>query len=372
VRGGVAVALLAAAAALPARSSPKTETSVFGNAPYDAPPAARGRIRIHFDFSAADQILEAVSSAKFDPVAAGQLQANSAIAAAIQSSGKPAAEFAHDLEGTFEADSRPQTFDLRSIRIDRNRWKIAVEGLKLEAEKLAVRSGDRAETLLPADVPFELTSEIEITFALPGLEDHLVLRDGERRLRVVVDLARAITLSSEGIAAERADSLSRLAAGETFRAAWDLYRKSTEAWQKPNPGNPVDVLSRAVCSVGPVALFAFDRNFFPLGVWLREPMIRALDAFNQEGRALLDPKTELDKRAELISSLRRGGLRPDPALSAGAFLADGVYQNLGADGLRKALAGGPQGLLEAYNAVAGKKSGLPPFAEPIQKQLAKH
>ena len=366
----IAIALFCAAA-LPAAGAPKGEKGAFGNAPYDAPPPTKGRIRVRFDFSGAEQILEAVSAPKFDAVAAAQIATNPAIAAAIRTSGRPEAEFAHDLEGTFETESRPQTFDLRSIRLDRERWKIALAGLKLEAEKLAARSGERAETMIPGDVPIELSSTIEITFALPGLEDHLVLRDGQHRVRVIVDLARAVTLSSESATEERSDSLSRLAAGETFRAAWDLYRQSSPAWQKPGAGNPIDLLARAVSSVAPVALFAFDHNFYPLGVWLREPMMHAVDSLNQEGRTLLDPKTELDKRAELLSSLRRGGLRPDPALGAGAFLADGVYQNLGADGLRQALSAGPQGLLVAYNSVAGKKSGLPPLSEPIQKQLAR-
>jgi hypothetical protein len=85
---------------------------------------------------------------------------------------------------------------------------------------------------------------------------------------------------------------------------------------------------------------------------------------------LSDPKTDLAQRAEVLASLRRPGLRGDPALGAAAFLADGIFQRLGRQELLLALAGGPSGLFEAYARASGKGSNLPPLSDALRKHAA--
>ncbi|MGH9441234.1 MAG: hypothetical protein ACRD16_03055, partial [Thermoanaerobaculia bacterium] len=117
----------------------------------------------------------------------------------------------------------------------------------------------------------------------------------------------------------------------------------------------------------PVSLYAFDRNFFPLSQWLHDPMLRGIDALNHEAALLLDPKTDLSQRAEILASLQRPGLRGDPAVGAAPFLADGVFQRLGRQELLRALAEGPRGLFEAYARASRKGSNLPPLSEGLRK-----
>lgn len=340
----------------------------FGNAPYDwtsAGPAAT-RVSVKLDLSAAEQILEALSADKPRPGDASALQGISAVRRQISESGKADTVWNQDFAAAFLPDSRPATFDFRSVRLDRDRWKVCLEGVKADAPEIARSAARRVEALLPADAALDLTAEVDLTFALAGIEDHVLFPEGDRKAVVLIDLGRAISGNPGNPRAQTAETLSRLAAAEAYRAAWESYRRSSPAWQRPGEG-PVDPLLRSVATVAPLALFAFDRNFFPLSRWLHDDMIGAIDALNQEGALLGDPKTDIGKRAELLTALRRPGLRPAPALSAGAFLADGVYQALGRQALVDALAKGPEGLFEAYEAAAGrKKSGLPPLSPKLR------
>ncbi|HWC64461.1 MAG TPA: hypothetical protein VG777_00155 [Thermoanaerobaculia bacterium] len=361
----------AAAAAFALRLGAAEPAPAFGNAPYDAAAPSPARISVRIDLSAADEILAALSPDKPRPGDASTLQANSAVRRQISESGKPDTVWNEDLAAAFQPESRPGTFDFRSIRLDRERWKVCLEGVKGDAAEIARSAARRADALLPPDFPAGFSAEVDLTFALAGIEDHVLFPEGNRRAVVLIDLGRAITENPGNPRAETAETISRLAAAETFRAAWASYLKSSPAWQKPGAG-PVDPLLRAVATVAPVALFAFDRNFFPLSRWLHEDLIRAIDAFNQEAAVLADPKTDIGKRAEILAGLRKPGLRPDAALSAGAFLADGVYQSSGRPALVDALANGPEGLFEAYAAAAAKKkSGLPPLTPKLRAARGK-
>jgi hypothetical protein len=360
MRSVFAASLLALA--VPLRAAAAAPAAAFGNAPYDAPPAKTGRVKITFDFSAADQILAALSAEKLNPTDPSTLQSLPAVRRQIADAGKETSVFAADLAGAFLPESRPSTFDFRSVRLDRDRWKVALAALTADREKLGQVAERRAEALLPADVALEYSADVQVTFALAGLEDHVLFPNGERRLVVLIDLGRTLAENAGTPREEAEEALSRLAAAEVFRVSWDAYRRTAPGWQKI-AASPVDPLERAVSAAGPVALFAFDRNFFPLSRWIHDDMIRAIDALNQELALLADPKTDLAKRSEILATLRRPGLRGDPAVSAGVFLADGVFQAQGAKALLDALAAGPEGLFAAYEAASSaKKSGLPPLS----------
>jgi hypothetical protein len=139
------------ALAVPLHAAAAAPAAAFGNAPYDAPPEKAGRVSITFDFSAADQILGTVSAEKLNPTDASTLQTLPAVRRQITESGKDTGVFAGDLAGAFLPESRPATFDFRSVRLDRDRWKIALAGLVADREKLAQTASRRAEAPLPAD-----------------------------------------------------------------------------------------------------------------------------------------------------------------------------------------------------------------------------
>jgi hypothetical protein len=351
------------------RAAPKNGAPAFGNAPYEAEPAGPEKIRVHIDFAAVEQILDALSAAKPKPGDASALRALPAVRDQITESGKDASDWDRDFANAFSEDSRPSSFDLRSIRLDRDRWRVALAGLHDDGDKIARLAARRAAALLPGDAPVELDSDVELTFAMAGLEDHAVARTGENRIRILIDVGHTVSTSTGDSPAERSDALARLIAGETFRAAWDRYRAASPGWQKA-AGSALEPLARAVTVAAPVALFAFDRNFYPLAQWLHDPMIRGIDALNHAAAGLLDPKTDLAVKAETLTALRRPGLRGDPAIGAGAFLADGVFQQLGHAELVRALAAGPTGLFEAYIRASGKGSNLPPLSEALRKHIA--
>ncbi|HET7451553.1 MAG TPA: hypothetical protein VFL12_02335, partial [Thermoanaerobaculia bacterium] len=345
---GVRIAVLLCAARL-AGGAAAPAAAPFGNAPYDAPApaAAAARIRVRVDTSAAEQILEALSRDKPKPGEAGALEGHGIIHRQISESGKGEAVWIEDFAAAFLPESQPGTFDLRSVRLDRERWRVALDGVRADAAAIAAGAASRAAALLPEDPPVTLDAEIDLTFALAGIEDHVLFTSRDGRAVVLVDLGRAISENPGNPRADTAEALSRLAAAETFRAAWDVFLRASPAWQKPDEG-PTAPLLRATATVAPIALFSFDRNFFPLSRWLHDDLIHAIDAFNQEVALLADPKTEIGKRAEVLAALRKPGLRPDPALSAGAFLADAVFQAGGRPALVGALASGPDGLFETY------------------------
>ena len=349
-------------------SGSKDVAPAFGNAPYEAEPVQPDRIRVAVDFSAAEQILEALSQEKPKPGDASTLRALPAVRDQIAESGKDPADWDRDFASAFQEESRPSAFDLRSIRLDRERWRVALAGLKADGDAVARLSARRAAALLPSDAPVKLACEVELTFAMAGLEDHAVSREGDGRIRVLVDMGHTVSTSTGDTREERSDALARLIAAEAFRAAWDRYRAVAPGWQGAADLGVLEPLLRAVSIAAPVALYAFDRNFFPLARWLHDPMLRGIDALNHEATVLLDPKTDLAVRAEILSSLRRPGLRGDPALGSAAFLADGVFQRLGREELIRALAAGPSGLIDAYARASGKGSDLPPLSEGLRKR----
>ncbi len=364
------VALLLVAGSVRGAALPPTGPA-FGNAPYDASAPRGGRISVTVDSSAAEQILEALSSEKMRAGDASALQGLPAVRRQISESGKTDADWSRDFAAAFLPESRPGTFDFRSVRLDRERWRVALAGVKLDREKIAESAARWVEALLPADVPIAYAAQVDLTFALAGIEDHVVFPSGEGKAVVLVDLGHALSENAGTGREEAAETLSRLAAAETFRGAWESYRRLSPAWQR-TPTDPLDPLERSVSIAAPVAFFAFDRNFYPLSRWLHEDMLRAIDVLNAHGALLADPKTSLAKRAELLAALRRPGLRPEASLSAGVFLADAVYQALGQKALLDALAAGPKGLFAAYESASeSRKSGLPPLSAKFRPRKEK-
>ena len=301
----------------------------------------------------------------------GYLASLPAIQTQIDDSGKDRTQWAADFAAAFAPESRVVTFDLRTIRMDLDRWKALlfdVESRKDEIEKMASR---RAAALLPADVPVTVTATVQITFALAGLADHLV-SGTPGRMTIVVDFGRA--RSRPPPASQRGARGRALTSGggrDRIQAAWSAYRSVAAGWKPDGDAalGSAAPLARAVVAVGPAALYSFDHNFFPLSRWMRDPMLATVDAFNQQSASLLDPRTGIDKRSELLASLGKTSISRNPALGAGAFLADGIFQALGPKALLEALAGGPPAFLDAYRRAAKKITSLPPLSAALTARL---
>src|SRR5262249_23603823 len=130
-------------------------------------------------------------------------------------------------------------------------------------------------------------------------------------------------------------------------------------------------LVRRVAESGPVALYTVDENFFPLSVWLKQPMRDDIDELNRMADRLLSTEGDLDARVTIAAEIPKPAFTATVAGPAGAFLSDGIVQGLGIDAFRAALAAGPRAFFEAYDRASQRKgSGLIPLSKAFREQLA--
>jgi hypothetical protein len=189
---------------------------------------------------------------------------------------------------------------------------------------------------------------------------------------VVIDLARALSDVESSTPAEQIKHLSRMMASEANQRAWAEYRSKSPAWQKHDASlAQLEPLMRAVAEAGPVTLYTVDENFFPLSVWLKEPMKSSIDALNRAADRLMSSEGDLDARMTLAAEIRKPEFTAQVAGPAGAFLADGIIQVSGLDAYRAALAGGPRAFFEAYDRATQKKgSGLISLSKAFRERVA--
>jgi hypothetical protein len=337
--------------------------------PFDSPPAANHSIGITIDDQAAQEILSALSRPKFQLPDIKILEDRTAVRFAIQDSGRPADVYERDFAAAFEEQSRPAVFDFRSIRQNRDRWQALAGAVSSRHDEIARLAARRGASLLPGDRVVSVKLQVFLLFGLAGLSDHLIVHRGEEEL-MIIDLFRALG-DTEG---EPIDSqvarISRLVAGVAFREAWDLYRSASPAWRAPDPSlGHLEPLLKAVAQAGPESLFGIDENFFPLSVWLKDPMRRALDDLNRRADRLAEARDSLDQRLEIIAEMKKPEFARRVAGPEGAYLTDTVFQSAGIDGLRSALALGPRALFEAYDRATQSDKELVPLSKPIREQL---
>jgi len=365
---GAAAVILAAGV----RLAPALPTGVAG-APYNSAPVGNDTVAVTLDLEAASRILDALSAPRFDPDTAQALETLPAVQAAIHESKRPADVFEHDLEAAFDEKARVTLFDFRHIREDRARWKELLATIISSRDELTRLASDRARSLMPGDRTVSVHTAVLLTFGLPSRADHLAVptADGSN-WSVVIDLSRALSDSQGASSAEQIKRLSRLMASEAFQRAWAEYRSTGPAWQKRDLTlGRLEPLLRRVAEVGPVALFSVDENFFPLSVWLRQPMRDDLDELNRTADRLLSTEGDLEARMEVAAEIQKPEFTASVAGPAGAFLSDGIVQVLGIGAFRTALAGGPRAFFETYDrASQNKSSGLIPLSKTIRSALA--
>jgi hypothetical protein len=341
-----------------------------GKAPYDTAPVTTSPIDIAVDARAARAILSLLARPKLETSDVKVLEDLPAVRLAIQDSTRDAAVFERDFAAAFQSDTGAAVFDFRSIREKRERWEALLEAVFVRQADLVRLSQRRAAAFLPADRPSGARLEVNFSFGLPGLEDHLVIRSAQGPERMVIDFARALG-DAEGETAEgRVSRLSRLIAGEAFRQAWNHYREESPAWKRPDPQlGQLEPLLKIVAAAGPVGLFTVDENFFPLAVWLKDPNRRAVEELNRRAERFASSQESLDARMELMSEVRRPEFGRRIAGPIGAFLADAIAQEEGVGALRAALEQGPRAFFAAYDRASQKNKNLIALAKPIREKL---
>ena len=366
----------AVAALLSCAGSPPPEprmASASSRAPYDTPPVNPGPISVTLDLRAARQMLALFSRTQFDASEAQAIELLPAVQATIRESGRGKDVFEHDLAAAFDEHARITVFDFRRIREERSKWEDLLSQISSREAELTKRVSDRARSLLPASPAVPATLPVALTFGLPGRTDQMIgpaPEGGERAL--VIDLARALADLQSSAAPEQIQHLSRLMATEAYSRAWQQYRAETPAWNRHDASlGQLEPLIRAVAERGPVSLYGIDENFFPLSVWLKEPMRTSLDDLNRVADKLISTEGDLDARVTLQSEIRRPDFAARTAGPEGAFLADGIISTFGVDAYRTALAAGPTAFFAAYDKASQQQGkALIPLSKAIKDRLA--
>ena len=369
--------LLAAASALgcagggTGQSGAAATAAAASRAPYKAPSAGRHAIAIQVDSTAARRLVEFLSLPEFRAEEAKPILALPAVQLAIRDSDRTIETFERDLAAAFNAEEKSAVFDLRSIRSGRARWSKLLADLEARRSELARLAAERAAALLPADRAVSTRLEVYLSFGLAGLADHLVVTGPGGTEAMIVDLARALGDSEGETVENQVERVARLVAGQAFRQAWRLYRAESPGWTRRDQNlGQLDPLFRLVAEQGPVALFHVDENFFPLSVWLKEPMKRTMAELNRFAERLVESEKELEERIAVSADLKRPEFTQRVAGPAGAFLCDGIIQTLGLDAFRAALAGGPTAFFAAYDEASRKNRDLVPLSEVVRARLA--
>jgi hypothetical protein len=307
----------------------------------------------------------------FEPEGARAIGELPAVRLAVQDSRRTLETFERDLAAAFDDEAKSAVFDLHSIRAGRPRWEGLLAAVPSRESDLARMAAERAAALLPAEPPVTARLQVYLTFGLAGLADHLVVTASDGTEAMIVDLARALGDSAGESVANRLERVARLVAGEAFRQAWRTYRAGSPAWTRRDASlGLLEPLLQILGEHGPTALFHVDENFFPLSVWLKEPMKRSIAELNRTAERLVESEKELEQRVALGAEIQRPDFAQRVAAPAGAFLCDGIIQNLGLDAFRAALAAGPKALIAAYDQAQRKSRDLVPLSDVIRKRLA--
>ncbi len=341
-------------------------------APYEAPPAGRHSIEIRIDTGAARRLLSFLSLPQFRIDEAKALEELPAVRLTLQDSGRTADVFERDLAAAFEEETRSAVFDFHSIRVARPRWEGLLTELPTREADLSRMAAERAAALLPTDPPVTARLQVYLSFGLAGLADHLIVALPNGSEAMIVDLARALGESGNGSVENQVERLARLIAGETFRQSWRFYRSKSPAWtQRDVSLGQLEPLFRVVAEHGPVSIFSVDANFFPLSVWLKEPMKRTMAEFNRTAERLVESEKDLEQRVTLSAEIGRSDFTQRVAGPVGAFFCDGIIQNMGLDAFRSALAAGPRAFFVAYDQAQQKSRDLIPLSPVVRDRLSR-
>jgi hypothetical protein len=341
-----------------------------GAVPAQTPSGSPPSIELRVDTRAAREILLTLVKPKWEPTDAKLLEDIRPIALSIRDSNRSTDVFERDLKAAFETETRVAVFDFRAVRDAINRWQALVSGISAKEAELARMAVSRAAALMPSDFPARARLEAHLSFGLAGLADNIVARAPDGGEMMVVDLARALGDSDGEPLDSQIVRLARLIAGAAFRQAWASYRAASPAWTRPEPElGRFEPFARVIAEAGPVALFAVDESFFPISTWLKDLQKKAFLELERAAQRIVDSETELDKRVEVMSELKRPEFARRVAGPAGMCMADGIRVALGPDAMKAALAGGPRAFFAAYDRATQKNKDLPPLSKLIREKI---
>ncbi len=341
-----------------------------GAVPAQALSGSPPSIEVRVDTRAAREILLTLARPKWEPTDARLLEDIPAIALSIRDSSRSNDVFERDLKAAFETESRVAVFDFRAVRDAITRWQAFVAGISPREPELARMAVSQAVALLPSDAPAPAKLDVHLSFGLAGLADNIVARAPDGGETMVIDLSRALGDSDGEPLDSRMARLARLIAGAAFRQAWGNYRANSPAWKRPEPElGSFEPLVRIVAEAGPVALFAVDESFLPLSTWLKGMQKKALFDLERVAMRIAESETELEKRVEVMSELRRPDFARHVVAPAGMFMADGIRVAAGQDALKAALASGPRAFFVAYDRATQKNKDLAPLSKLIKDKL---
>lgn len=339
--------------------------------PFAVPPAANHQIAVSLDLTAAQQIVDALSKSSFDPADLERIKQLPAVSMTIADAAREAGAFDRDFEAAFDTEAKPAIYDLRGVRDNAAKWKTLLATLEARREEIARAAAQRAAALLPAEPPVSVRLNVLASFGLAGMADSLLVpAEPDSDGTLVVDLSRTLGEFAQESDETRIGRLLRVMAVDAFREAWSAYRQASPAWRTRDSSlGAMEPLLRVVAEAGPVALTTIDEAFFPLSVWLREPGSRSIGEVNRLAERLSEGEEDLQNRVEMQSEIKKQDFARRTAGPAGAFLADGILQSSGIEGLRTALRNGPKAFFAAYIAAAQKDRNLIPLSPAIEKQI---
>jgi len=354
----------AAAASGPVEAAP-------GKAPFFAAPAAAHDIRVTVDTRAAKEILLSLARNKWEPTDMSLLEDLTPVRLAIQDASRDDETFRRDFAAAWNPDTKTAVFDFSTVRREIDRWQVVLEAVVSGRAELEREAARRAASLLPGDRVISAKLTVYVSFGLAGLADHLVVTLPDGTPAMVVDLARVLGDVDTGVATNQVTRLVRLMSSEAFRIAWSSYREGSPAWGRlPAALGALEPLVRVTGEAGPVALFGIEESFFPLSTWLKEPMQRSVNDLNRMGERLIESEADLETRLSLAGEVKRPDFVRRVAGPAGAYMADGIVQASGVDGLRQTLSRGPIAFFQAYEAAGRQRKELPPFSKVLTDRIA--
>jgi hypothetical protein len=368
----LAPALVVSIACASGTPPPPSVPGATARVPYDSTPVARDSITVILEMRAAREILAVLSKPKFDPADGKALEALPAVRYTIADSNRQPEVFESDLEAAFGTEARVSVFDFRKIREERSRWQETLAAIGAREGELTRVVAERAKALMPATPTVSVKVQVYLTFGVAGRADHLIVPaapGGGRGL--VIDLSRALSEEQGASPQELMAHLARLMTTQSYQLAWEAYRAESAAWRRHDASlGQLDLLLHATAEAGPAYLYSFDENFFPLSIWLKDRMKSSIDEFNRVADRIVSAKEDLDERVRLAASIRHPEFASEVGGPAGAFFADAIFQTLGIEAYRTALAGGPRAFFDAYDrAVAMRGNQLIPLARVIRERL---
>jgi hypothetical protein len=367
------LALLAAIGCASGSPPPPSVPGATARVPYDSAPVAHDAIAVILEMRAAREILAVLSRPKFDPVDAKALETLPAVRYTIADSNRQPEVFESDIEAAFAPEARVSVFDFRRIRDEKDRWEDVLATISAREAELTKLVAERVRALMPAEPTVAVKIHVYLTFGIAGRADHLMVPAAAGGGRaIVIDLSRALSEERGSSREASVAHLTRLMTTQAYQLAWEAYRGGSAAWRKHDATlGQLELLLRAAAEAGPVYLYTYDENFFPLSIWLKDQMKSSIDEFNRVADKMVSASGDLDERLQLAASIRHPEFSAEVAGPAGAFMADAIFQTLGIDTYRAALAGGPRAYFEAYDrAVAMRGNQLIPVAKVIRDRLA--